>query len=89
MRSGYEIIEDLLIKRDSAIIRSELEGLVLDVGCGNGFVTYKHSFAVGVDIRPQPCKIPLVAGDMHYLPFKSNTFDVTIFCHTLEHPLLL
>lgn len=85
MRNENETIEDLLIKRDSTIIRSELEGLVLDVGCGNGSVTYKHPFVVGIDIRPQPCKIPLIVGDMHHLPFRSNTFDVTIFCHTLEH----
>jgi len=80
-----ETIEDLLIERDSAIFRSELEGLVLDVGCGNGVVTCTHPFVVGIDIRHQSCKIPLIVGDMHYLPFRSNTFDVTIFCHTLEH----
>lgn len=85
MRDENEMVKDLLIKRDLTIIRSELEGLVLDVGCGDGLVTCKHPFVVGIDIHPQPSKIPLIVGDMHYLPFRSNTFDVTVFCHTLEH----
>jgi len=87
MRDENEMVKDLLIKRDLTIIRSELEGLVLDVGCGDGLVTCKHPFVVGIDIHLQPSKIPLIVGDMHYLPFKPNTFDVIIFCHTLEHTL--
>ena len=85
MRDENEVMKDPLCKRTWTIIRSELEGMVLDVGCGDGLVTYKHPHVVGRDMQPQACRIPLVVGDMHHLPFRSSIFDVIVFSHSLEH----
>jgi len=40
---------------------------------------------VGLDIKPTESYVPLVVGDMHYLPFRPSTFDVIVFCHALEN----
>ena len=77
-----------------AIIRSELKGLVLDVGCGNGQVTYTHSHVIGIDMPAAESKIPttvanmkipLILGDMHCLPFRASAFKTMVFNHSLEH----
>lgn len=59
--------------------------LALDVGCKDGLITDVHSSAIELDMERQECLIPLVVGDMHKLPFKSNVFDTVLFSHTLEH----
>jgi len=68
-----------------AIVRSQLHGLVLDIGCGDGQVTYTYPNVIGLDTQIQKCRIPLILGDMHNLPFKSGVLDTVVFNHSLEH----
>jgi len=71
---------------------------ILDVGCGKGdamdFLNRHGKFeAVGIDIfRPyleeaksKGCFQDLVCGDVRWLPFKDNSFDVVICMEVLEH----
>jgi len=71
-----------------AIVRSQLQGLVLDIGCGDGQVTYTYPHVIGLDTQTQECSIPLTLGDMHNLPFKSGVLDTVVLNHSLEHTAL-
>lgn len=72
------------------IISNQLnvDGLVLDVATGTGIMVEGFDKAVGIDIsmemvKEAKTKYPdreFVVGDVEYLPFKNNTFDVTISC---------
>lgn len=66
---------------------------VLDVGCGNGFLTLpleaRFGRAVGVDFSPQmihanPAREKMV-GDATALPFEPKSFDVVVASHLLHH----
>jgi len=71
---------------------------VLDIGCGNGFISYKISKKakeiVGIDINPENIKIALkeykannikyILGDITEYKFE-NKFDVIIMSNVLEH----
>jgi len=71
---------------------------ILDAGCGDGvltkyFVRIPGARVVGVDYNPLRLKrarknVPnaaFKAGDLLDLPFKSNSFDVVVAHHVLEH----
>lgn len=63
----------------------------LDVGCGNGYVTYhfpKELRPIGLDLSAamlaqNPCR-PAVQGSASELPFVSESFDL-VFCTNLLH----
>lgn len=65
---------------------------VLDIGCGNGFLTYylsKITPTVGLDISREilsinPCK-QLVLGSALNMPFRDNSFDVVCCANLLHH----
>lgn len=79
-------MNDPATRKNWRLIRSNLKGLVLDVGCGDGLVTHVHRATIGLDITYyNNCVLPFVRGDLHHLPFNSHTFDVVILSHSLEH----
>jgi SAM-dependent methyltransferase len=66
---------------------------VLDVGCGNGFLSWaleKHFKEVaGLDfseemLKVNPCRKKYL-GTATDLPFQDNSFDVAVACHLLHH----
>jgi len=73
--------------------------IVLDIGCGDGFLTDALSVScdkvVGVDTsvtgillalsRVDKAKVELVLGSANELPFKENTFDVVTLFEVIEH----
>lgn len=66
--------------------------LVLDVGCGWGRETIRFPNAIGVDLCLQYLKTArnytphdYVLADAHYLPFKSETFDLVCSSEAVEH----
>lgn len=73
---------------------------ILDVGCGDGFFLYllsqlSKSNLTGIDsdaktianAKKQVKKrnVTYVVGDIHYLPFKNNTFTKIVLSEVLEH----
>jgi len=73
---------------------------VLDVGCGNGrnmLPFIEKNFCVGLDfsknmikeakklLASRGHKLYLVVGDMKYIPFKNDAFDLALFIRTLHH----
>lgn len=74
---------------------------VLDVGCGTGYTTeailkrLHHGEVIGIDLTPQQLKksveklkfenLFLVRGDAENLPFKGETFDVTVSIGAIEY----
>jgi len=66
---------------------------ILDVGCEDCFLfdnLQNSAMKVGLDFLSEPLfdannNYLLVEGDANLLPFKNNTFDVTICSETLEH----
>ena len=72
---------------------SDLEGRVLDVGCGpQAFPSYAEGFGgelVGVDplVGVQPRRFAFVKGLAEYLPFPDTSFDRVLFATSLDHVL--
>jgi ubiquinone/menaquinone biosynthesis C-methylase UbiE len=72
-------------------IKKELQGKVLDVGCGLGefLLVYKHS--IGVEINPYSVKHCKTKGlsvrkvDGSKLPFKKESFNGILCSHVFEH----
>lgn len=63
---------------------------VVDVGCGNGFITnqLRHIFIVGIDRSFSALRYVDVLrsqADGGYLPFKENTFDLVLSNEVIEH----
>jgi 2-polyprenyl-3-methyl-5-hydroxy-6-metoxy-1,4-benzoquinol methylase len=97
MRSEKILFRAPYVEKAYKIIRRNLSGLVLDIGCGDGIITYTHKPVVGIDIfqekyvtkyklKNKKFLIPLIIkGDMHNLPLKNNKFDCVVINHTLEH----
>jgi len=79
-----------------APLNGDLDGPVLDLGCGDGrhlqWLTAAGFSAFGLDLsahllalaasRPGPMVVPLVQGDMRSLPFKQGTFDTVLSLFT-------
>ncbi|MBO0682445.1 MAG: class I SAM-dependent methyltransferase [Candidatus Dormibacteraeota bacterium] len=78
------------------MVAPELNGPVLDVGCGDGrlaSVLVRPTLWIGVDSSPSQLEKnphrPLVCGDMRMLPFRAGAFaEVThLWClYHLDHP---
>jgi SAM-dependent methyltransferase len=85
VRSEKELFKNVFVEKNAKRIRNYLKGLVLDVGCSDGFLTYVHEPTIGVDAVPNSCPFPLVLADMHALPFKDSTFNVVVMNHVCEH----
>jgi SAM-dependent methyltransferase len=77
----------------ASLVPDAKKASVLDVGCGNGFLTIplqeRFGRAVGLDasasmIEACPAKEKLV-GDAAALPFPDRTFDVVVASHLLHH----
>lgn len=85
----YEAAEDSWLVA-STVVNEIAEGaLVLDVGCGSGYIARTLAEAirvdvVGVDVNPHACNetyalgIPAVRGDLVSC-FSAGTFDVVVF----------
>ncbi|MDR2727860.1 MAG: class I SAM-dependent methyltransferase, partial [Chitinispirillales bacterium] len=77
---------------------NSIEGTVLDVGCGRGYILSKimesnpNARCTGVDLTPPPdtnnekdiC-IDIRQADITNLPFTDKSFDMVVCTHTLEH----
>jgi len=66
--------------------------IILDAGCGKGsyFKHFLNSFVVGLDIDREAMKQidnskTVLQGDVAYLPFKSNCFDLVFSRSVLEY----
>lgn len=88
----YEKYLNHLLKETS----SSQEDLILELGCGTGAFTSRLSIrgynVLGLDISHKMLlkansirKNPYVQGDMEYLPFADNTFDVVFASASLHH----
>lgn len=78
---------------DLAGLDRPIEGLVLDVGCGNGMylreLRRRGVAAVGADLSPgmlAAAEHPtLVNSDVTHLPFRGDSFEVVLAPHMLYH----
>lgn len=94
-------MEELARQRYIAVLKwveslgFKLNGLILDVGCGRGFVSQLLSeigcVPVGLDISTKFANsafskgITVVVGDVQNSPFKSKVFDAIVCFEVLEH----
>lgn len=65
------------------------EGLILDLGCGTGFITEKLGNAIGVDysfgmLELCPNDLIAVCADISNLPFKDSSFDFVFSLTALQ-----
>ena len=64
---------------------------LLDVGCGRGYflsrLTDSKLELTGCDVvnKLEFCECRFVTGNVEYLPFRDNEFDIVTCSHTLEH----
>jgi len=64
---------------------------VLDVGCGNGFITHHlsgilKSKIVGLDVSAGPmANIEYLPYDGRHFPVQDETFDAVLLCYVLHH----
>lgn len=80
-----QMLKNVYVEKAWTIIRRNLKGKVLDLGCGSGMVTYIHNDVVGVDINETISLVPVIRGDAQRLPLKDNIFDTIVMSHVLEH----
>jgi len=68
--------------------------IVLDVGCGNGYLSQKlinkSNVVIGIDIDSQftkEKKINFIVNDLnkYSIPIKDESIDIVVSCHCLEH----
>ncbi len=93
-------IRKIIVQKRLSYILNEIEilksHLVLDVGCAGGLLSYfllKHASKVyGIDVNHHIIiksngivKGKFICGDAIKMPFKSNSFDIVICSHLLEH----
>jgi ubiquinone/menaquinone biosynthesis C-methylase UbiE len=79
-------------RRVVAMLKPQIEGATLDVGCGNGDVTkhLEHDNIIGLDVyEPPNPRIEVQQFDGITIPFADQTFD-TVLCvtalHHVDHP---
>jgi len=65
------------------------KGLILDIGCGTGFITKQLENAIGIDysigmLKLCPKNLRLICADMANLPFKDNSFDCVFSLTALQ-----
>jgi ubiquinone/menaquinone biosynthesis C-methylase UbiE len=65
------------------------DGLILDLGCGTGFITKGLGNAVGIDssiemLKLAPKKIRVICADISDLPFKDESFDCVFSLTVLQ-----
>ena len=85
LRLIYQLVRPIII--DSK------QHIVLDLGCGSGWLTksfQKIAMAVGVDVRFSPSwndrkECCFVVADARFLPIADNTVDIVIALSLLEH----
>jgi len=85
LRTDKEMFRRCFVEKSWKIVRSNLDGLVLDIGAFDGLLVSSHKEAVGIDIVPNRSYVPIVVGNMHRLPFKGEVFNTVVMCHVLEH----
>jgi|GEM_PF-1979680 len=77
----------------ASVVESPRDSTVLDVGCGNGFLSWalekRFGKVVGLDfseemLRVNPCQNK-VLGTSTDLPFPNRSFDVAVASHLLHH----
>jgi len=68
------------------------QGVVLDVGCGNGIISSQIMAAnpllsiQGIDVLARPeCAIPFKRYDGLSFPYQDNSFDIVMFVDVLHH----
>jgi ubiquinone/menaquinone biosynthesis C-methylase UbiE len=86
-----------IVFTENIVSRLSKKGKVLDVGCGDGYLSYllanRGLKVVGADISLFRVKFAhehcadadFVVADGHYLPFRSGYFDSVVCCEVLEH----
>lgn len=72
--------------------QSQIEDIVLDVGCGDAFFLsqQKARLRVGIDLKPQTFpheNLFVITADAHALPFADKTFSVIFAFDVIEHVL--
>ncbi|MDA1347818.1 MAG: class I SAM-dependent methyltransferase [Chloroflexi bacterium] len=85
--------EHFLRARDLAQLIEEspkpLQGPVLEVGCGDGFLTgllrRRFEMVVPIDIRPRARVSGACVADAQTLPFRDNAFQLIFSSNVLEH----
>jgi ubiquinone/menaquinone biosynthesis C-methylase UbiE len=96
MRSEIILLKSPFVEKSFGIIRRELNGLILDLGCGDGVLTHTHENVIGLDnfeklyldrykLTDNKFLIPIIKGNMNDLPFKDEIFDCVVINHVLEH----
>ena len=74
-----QMMKDVFVEKAWTIIRGNLSGKVLDLGCGPGQITYSYRDSIRVDIQRTRAPSPFVTADACRLPFKDASFD-TVVC---------
>lgn len=80
-----QMMKDVFVEKAWTIIRGNLCGKVLDLGCGPGQITYSYRDSIRVDIQKTRAPFPFVTADACRLPFKDASFDTVLMSHVLEH----
>ena len=78
-------MKDVFVEKAWTIIRTNLGGKVLDIGCGPGQITYKYIDSIRMDIRRTGAPSPFLIADACKMPFKNSSFDTVLMSHVLEH----
>ena len=87
------------LDRILSFCRNEVQGCVLDAGCGDGFFTKilaeqeKTQEVVGVDIsdkaielaRDKTPSLKFHQGELNQIPLESNTYDFVSMVEVIEH----
>lgn len=88
----FQTETDLNAKSLSVILENIIGKSVLDVGCGNGFLSRqiyeKYKIEVtGIDIiaPKNDDDITYLKGEAENIPFENSSFETVICSHTLEH----
>lgn len=93
------VYEGYLFDRRSQILTDSVSAFmqdnssVLDIGCGNGQISYMISQSrpgmevTGIDImeRKEGCFIPVGVFDGEHIPYEDNSFDFSVFVDVLHH----